>query len=114
MQRLIYDATLDTDAQTLDFFVGNLERILSQAGTETKNTASEDGVKYSIYINEDLNHTRKDNIKEFARGEVLIKVGENDYSATVIVGFTSSKQMLLYDIVDFAPTNIATKKRAES
>ncbi len=34
-QRLIYDATLDTDAQTLDFFVGNLERILSQAGTES-------------------------------------------------------------------------------
>ena len=34
-QRLIYDATLDTDAQTLDFFVGNLERILAQAGTET-------------------------------------------------------------------------------
>ena len=63
------------------------------------------------YINEDLNHTRKDNIKEFARGEVLIRVGANDYSAKVIVGFTAGKQMLLYDIVDFAPTNIATKKR---
>lgn len=204
-QRLIYDAALDTDAETLDFFVDNLERILNQAGTETKNTATEDGVKYSIkrdangnryvdveenildgipknkwistvkttlsqkftngipisgrlikvnsiskneftaskytkflratdgtiyadkfkssnnldeillastnYINEDLNHTRKDNIKEFARGEVLIRVGANDYSAKVIVGFTAGKQMLLYDIVDFAPTNIATKKR---
>ncbi len=204
-QRLIYDAALDTDAETLEFFVDNLERILNQAGTETKNTATENGVKYSIkrdangnryvdveenildgipknkwistvkttlsqkftngipisgrlikvnsiskneftaskytkflratdgtiyadkfkssnnldeillastnYINEDLNHTRKDNIKEFARGEVLIRVGANDYSAKVIVGFTAGKQMLLYDIVDFAPTNIATKKR---
>ncbi len=44
-QRLIYDATLDTDAQTLDFFVGNLERILSQAGTDTKTTAENSGVK---------------------------------------------------------------------
>ena len=34
-QRLIYDAALDTDAETLDFFVDNLERILNQAGTET-------------------------------------------------------------------------------
>lgn len=42
-QRLIYDAALDTDAETLDFFVDNLERILNQAGTETKNTATEDG-----------------------------------------------------------------------
>lgn len=48
-QRLIYDAALDTDAETLDFFVANLERILNQAGTETKNTATEDGViKYSV------------------------------------------------------------------
>ena len=34
-QRLIYDAALDTDTETLDFFVDNLERILNQAGTET-------------------------------------------------------------------------------
>ena len=48
-QRLIYDAALDTDAETLEFFVDNLERILNQAGTETKNTATEDGdIKYSV------------------------------------------------------------------
>ena len=44
-QRLIYDAALDTDAETLDFFVNNLERILNQAGTETKNTAENSGAK---------------------------------------------------------------------
>lgn len=44
-QRLIYDAALDTDAETLDFFMYNFERILDQAGTETKSTAENSGVK---------------------------------------------------------------------
>ena len=45
-QRLIYDAALDTDAETLDFFVDNLERILNQAGTENNNIseANPDGI----------------------------------------------------------------------
>lgn len=34
-QRLIYDAALDMDTETLDFFMYNFERILNQAGTET-------------------------------------------------------------------------------
>lgn len=89
-----------------------LQRCLSYADKfKSSNNLDEILLASTNYINEDLNHTRKDNIKEFARGEVLIRVGANDYSAKVIVGFTSGKQMLLYDIVDFAPTNIATKKR---
>lgn len=54
-QRLIYDATLDLDAETLDFFTDSIETILSQAGTEqaetakaTKNTADEGDVKYQL------------------------------------------------------------------
>ncbi len=45
-QRLIYDAALDTDAETLEFFVDNLERILNQAGTENNNVseANLDGI----------------------------------------------------------------------
>lgn len=45
-QRLIYDAALDTDAETLDFFVDNLERILNQTGTENNNIseANPDGI----------------------------------------------------------------------
>lgn len=62
------------------------------------------------YINEDLKHSRKDNFKEFARGDVLIRVGNNDYSAKVIVGFTSGNQMVLYDVVDFIPTEFSIKK----
>ncbi len=64
------------------------------------------------YINEDLKHKRKDNFKEFARGDVLIRVGKNDYSAKVIIGFTSSNQMVLYDIVDFMPANLIIKKES--
>lgn len=62
------------------------------------------------YINEDLKHTRKDSLKEFARGNVLIKVGVNEYSAEVIVGFTGGKSMILYDIVDFTHTTLNMKK----
>lgn len=62
------------------------------------------------YINEDLKHSRKDKFKEFARGNVLIRVGKNDYSANVIIGFTSANNMVLYDIIDFIPTNLKIKK----
>lgn len=63
------------------------------------------------YINEDLNHTRKDNFKEFARGDVLIRVGNNDYSAKVIVGLTSANNMVLYDIIKFAPQKFTLKQK---
>lgn len=61
------------------------------------------------YVNEDLKHQRKDNFTEFAGGDVLVRVGKNDYSAKVIVGFTSGKEMVLYDIVDFTPTKFELK-----
>ncbi len=63
------------------------------------------------YINEDLKHNRNDNIKEFARGNALIRVGKNDYSANVIVGFTNSKSMVLYDIIDFKRANFDIKRK---
>ena len=62
------------------------------------------------YINEDLKHSRNDKFIEFARGDVLIKVGDTDYSAKVIVGFTSGKQMVLYDVIDFSQTSFEIKK----
>lgn len=61
------------------------------------------------YVNEDLKHQRKDNFTEFARGDVLVRVGKNDYSAKVIVGFTSGKELVLYDIVDFTLTKFELK-----
>lgn len=61
------------------------------------------------YINEGLKHERKDNIKDFARGTVLLRIGGADYSAEVIVGTTSSGEMLLYDIVNMKETQITEK-----
>ena len=63
------------------------------------------------YINEALKHSRNDSFKEFARGEVLIRVKENDYKANVIVGVTQGNQMVLYDVIDFVPTTLAIKER---
>ena len=62
------------------------------------------------YVNEDLKHNRNDNFKEFARGDVLIRVGSNDYTANVIVGFTTSSEMVLYDVIGFKPTTLKIKK----
>lgn len=62
------------------------------------------------YLNEDLKHQRKDNIVEFARGEVLMQIGNNKYNAKVIVGLTKNNKMLLYDIVKFKKDIFKIKK----
>ncbi len=51
------------------------------------------------YVNEQPNHARKDNIKDFARGKVLMRIGANDYVANVLVARTSGERLKLYDIV---------------
>ena len=66
------------------------------------------------YINEDLKHSRNDKFTEFARGDVLIRVGGNDYSAKVIVGFTSGNQMVLYDVINFMPASFKIKNEGDS
>ena len=63
------------------------------------------------YINEALLHPRKDDIIDFARGNVFIRVGSNDYSAEVIVGKRKNGKMLLYDIINFKPTRIIEKNK---
>ena len=63
------------------------------------------------YVNEEIKHPRKDNIKEFARGRVLMRVGQNDYNAEVVVGYTKNGEMLLYDIVNFKPDTFSVKER---
>lgn len=47
-----------------------------------------------------------DDIKQFVRDNTLLRVGNNDYIATVIVGTTKSGYMLLYDIINLNPTTI--------
>ena len=63
------------------------------------------------YVNEEIKHPRKDNIKEFARGRVLMRIGQNDYNAEVVVGYTQNGEMLLYDIVNFKPDSFSVKER---
>lgn len=62
------------------------------------------------YINEGLKHARKDTIKDFARGNVLVRIGSSDYNAEVIVGTKRNGEMLLYDIVNLQKTEIKERK----
>ena len=66
------------------------------------------------YVNEDLKHERRDSFKEFARGDVLMRVDDRDYSARVIIGYTSKGEMVLYDIVSFKRTDFDIKKSSAS
>ena len=90
-------------------------------GNITKNTIFIDKMKASghldeivlasdSYVNEGLKHARNDNIKEFARGNVLLDIAGNQYAANVIVGFTGSN-MILYDVVDFKPTKFTVTEQ---
>ena len=63
------------------------------------------------YINEGLKHARKDNIRDFARGTVLLRIGQNDYQADVIVGSKKNGDLLLYDVVNMQETAIDEKKK---
>ncbi len=62
------------------------------------------------YINEDLNHQRKDSIVQFARGDVNLKIGNHGYEAKIIVGFTKKGELILYDIIDMIPKSFKIKK----
>lgn len=62
------------------------------------------------WVDEGLNHPRKDTIAAFARGNVLIRVGGNDYSADVVVGSRKDGSMILYDILNLQPTAITEKE----
>lgn len=61
------------------------------------------------YVGEAPKHPRKDNFREFARGKVDYKVGENGYTADVVVGIKPDGSALLYDIV-----NVKSKKITET
>ena len=62
------------------------------------------------WINEGLNHPRTDKIVQFARGNLLIRVGQNDYAAKVVVATETDGKMKLYDILDLNKTQIMAKE----
>ena len=61
------------------------------------------------YVNEALAHPRRDNIQEFARGEVLMQIGGKDYSAQVVVAMRANGKLLLYDLLNLKQTAIKEK-----
>ena len=65
------------------------------------------------YVGEALKHPRKDNIREFARGTVNIRIGGKDYSADVIVGTTNQNELVFYDLINLAETSIESKIKKE-
>lgn len=58
---------------------------------------------------EDLEHSRNDSFKQFAHSDVLLKVGENGYTADVIIGITTQNAMVFYDIVDMRKADVKIK-----
>jgi len=58
---------------------------------------------------EDLKHSRNDSFKQFAHSDVLLKVGENRYTADVIIGITTQNAMVFYDIVDMRKADVKIK-----
>ena len=61
------------------------------------------------YVNEGLAHERSDNISDFARGNVNLRIDGRDYNAEVVVGTKKNGDMLLYDVMNLKPTNINEK-----
>lgn len=62
------------------------------------------------WVNEGLNHPRKDKIADFARGNVLLRVGGNDYTADVVIGTKKNGSMALYDVLNLQPTSFTEKE----
>lgn len=57
------------------------------------------------FINEEAVHKKK--FDNFARGVVRFMVGDNGYTADILVGIRNNQNAELYDIVNIAPTKIA-------
>ncbi len=63
------------------------------------NNADEIVIASRNYVNEKNKHNRKDNIEDFARGKVYIRVGKSDYRAEVVIA-NENNRLYLYDIVN--------------
>lgn len=57
-----------------------------------------------------LKHERTDNFVDFTRGTVLMKSGENEYTAETVVGITDEGKYVLYDVVKMEPAKFKLKE----
>ena len=73
------------------------------------NNADEIIIATTDYVNEGLNHERKDQIVDMARGKVLMRIGQNDYEADVLIGYTSGDALVLHDVEKLSETDVIKK-----
>lgn len=63
--------------------------------------------------NEDLRHSRNDNIGSFNRSNIDIRIGNRDYTIDVVTGITKNNKEIFYDIVNIkkkaSPIRISTQ-----
>ena len=65
------------------------------------------------YVDEALNHARKDDIKQFARGNILMEIGGRKYSAEVVIGTNANDKQILYDVIN-VKNAVFTKKQRDN
>ena len=65
------------------------------------------------WIGEEKQHIRKDDIVEFARGNVAYKIGDKGYEAEVVVGIRKNGNAVLYDLVNVYEKKIVEKSVAK-
>jgi hypothetical protein len=77
----------------------NLDEIIAQADSITSEAAT---------------HERKDAIQSFNRGEIDIRVGQNDYKANVLTAVFPDTHEIFYDVVGIQPIKIKASAETTS
>ncbi len=84
--------------RTVDLYktnpIAHKDKLRTIANADEILTAAKD------WIGEQIKHQRNDDIIEFARGNVNYKVGDNGYSADVLVGIRQNGAAVLYDLIN--------------
>lgn len=77
----------------------------------TANNADELLLASTDYVNEGLDHPRRDDITDFSRGKVQFRIGDRDYTADVIVAVLKDGRLMLYDITHLTRTEIQNRSQ---
>lgn len=77
----------------------------------TANNADELLLASTDYVNEGLDHPRRDDITDFSRGKVQFRIGDRDYTADVIVAALKDGRLMLYDITHLTRTEIQNRSQ---
>lgn len=66
------------------------------------------------YINEGLKHPRKDDIVDFARGNIRLRIGTSDYRADVIVAMKKDGGLIFYDMINLEADSFTLRNKKEA